>query len=131
MLSDESFKDTNWNVAFDLMLNSVRKLSNWEDLEYALTRLRRLIEVKLRQESWAAINFSEWTWNFANYLPWAWQTSEFIWKKLRALEQDTIPSALPTQRRWKYIPIFTTYQDYIETRNKKASDLATQILQQS
>lgn len=131
MLSDESFKDTNWNVAFDLMLNSVRKLSNWEDLEYALTRLRRLIEVKLRQESWAAINFSEWTWNFANYLPWAWQTSEFIWKKLRALEQDTIPSALPTQRRWKYIPIFTTYQDYVETRNKKASDLATQILQQS
>lgn len=122
-LQNESFTDSDGNVMFDAMTNYIMKnLNHWEELAYMLTRLRRLVEIKLRRESWAAINVSEWNGNFTNYLPWANQGSEYTYKKLRALEIDTVPSLLPTEYRDKYIPVFTSYEDYIKSR--KAADEA-------
>lgn len=107
-----------WTVALDALNNKIiNELEHWEELAYALSRLRRLVEIKLRRESWAAINATEWRWNYTNYLPEAWQSPEYMYKKLRALEIDTIPWNLPIEWRWKYIPIFTTYDDYLNSND--------------
>lgn len=112
-----------WTVAFDALNNKIiNELEHWEELAYALSRLRRLVEIKLRRESWAAINATEWRWNYANYLPEAWQSPEYMYKKLRALELDAIPWNLPSQWRWDYIPIFTSYEDYL-SKNDTTDEL--------
>lgn len=54
--------------------------------EWFLT-LMRIVEIKLRDESGAAINQSEWWTNFMEYVPQAWDTSATKEKKLNMMEE--------------------------------------------
>ena len=80
--------------------------------EWFLT-LMRLVEIKLRDESWAAINQSEWSTNFMQYVPQAWDTSETKEKKL--LKMDEYIRRLGTQC-WisskDYIPVLSRERTY-------------------
>lgn len=53
-------------------------------------RFQRLVELKLRKESWAAISSSEWKSNFSNLLPQPWEDASTKQDKLLWWEQGLI-----------------------------------------
>ncbi len=65
------------------------KITDPTVLEVA-NRFQRLIELKLRKESWAAISSSEWKSNFSNLLPQAWESASTKQDKLLWWEQGLI-----------------------------------------
>lgn len=104
-ISNGKFVDSNWNINFDKITKYVRNKLKDEDIAYWMDRLRRLIEKKLRKESWAAISMSEWNSNFDMYLPNVWQSPEYRYKRLQALERDIVAEQLPPKYRANYIPV--------------------------
>lgn len=104
-ISNGKFVDSNWNINFDKITKYIRNKLKDEDIAYWMDRLRRLIEKKLRRESWAAISQSEWNSNFDMYLPNVWQSSEYRYKRLQALERDIVAEQLPPKYRANYIPV--------------------------
>lgn len=104
-ISNGKFTDSSWNVNFDKITKYIRNELKDEDIAYWMDRLRRLIEKKLRKESWAAISMSEWNSNFDMYLPNVWQSPEYRYKRLQALERDIVAEQLPPKYRANYIPL--------------------------
>jgi hypothetical protein len=104
-ISNGKFVDSNWNINFDKITKYVRNKLKDEDIAYWMDRLRRLIEKKLRKESWAAISMSEWNSNFDMYLPNVWQSPAYRYKRLQALERDIVAEQLPPKYRANYIPV--------------------------
>ena len=77
-----------------------------EAYQWFLT-LMRLTEIKLRDESWAAINQWEWWTNFMQYMPQAWDTKSTINHKMQNLEQYVRRIATECWITSKqYIPLF-------------------------
>lgn len=103
-ISNGKFVDSNGNINFDKITKYIRNKLKDEDIAYWMDRLRRLIEKKLRKESWAAIAQSEWNSNFDMYLPNVWQSPEYRYKRLQALERDIVAEQLPPKYRANYIP---------------------------
>lgn len=89
---------------------AAKELTWWDKSLQALNRLMQLVEVKLRKESWAAINSSERLTNFEMFLPTAWDTNDTMRDKmktrdsliLRNLRSAWLPSVS------LYVPIFWT-----------------------
>lgn len=104
-IASGKFTDSDWNINFSLIWDYARNTLKDEDIAYWIDRFHRLIEKKLRKESWAAINQSEWNSNFDMYLPAIWQSPEYRYKKLMALENDIVASQLPPKYRANYIPV--------------------------
>lgn len=115
-IANGKFSDSDGNITFWEINKKIRNELKDEELSYAFDRFRRLIEKKLRKESWAAISQSEWNSNFDMYLPAIWQTPEYRIKRLQAFEKDIVPWQLPSTYRDKYIPI-------IQWESKKKSEL--------
>lgn len=77
-----------------------------EAYQWFLT-LMRLCEIKLRDESWAAINQWEWGTNFMQYMPQAWDSKSTINHKMQNLEQYVRRIATECWITSKqYIPLF-------------------------
>lgn len=104
-ISNWKFSDGSGNINFDKITKYARNKLKDEDIAYAMDRFHRLIEKKLRKESWAAISQTEWNSNFDMYLPNVWQTPEYRYKRLAALERDIVVNQLPPKYRTNYIPI--------------------------
>ena len=86
-----------------------------EAYQWFLT-LMRLVEIKLRDESWAAINQWEWWTNFMQYMPQAWDSKSTINHKMQNLEQYVRRIATECWITSKqYIPLF-------ENMNKRSID---------
>lgn len=88
-MKNQSFGTTadDW-AAFKKALNkSIRnrlsEATSWTPAYDALLNLQRLIELKLRDESWAAISSSEWMSNFSMLLPQAWESLTTKQNKLK------------------------------------------------
>jgi len=98
----------NFLDAFTKALNNKAERLAWGDDSYlALMSLQRLIEAKLRDESWAAISSSEWATNFSYLLPQAWE-SMYV-KQWKLWVWDDIISTKFIKAWWKlseYRPIF-------------------------
>lgn len=87
--------------------NKAASLVGWDDSYSALMALQRIIEAKLRDESWAAISSSEWATNFSYLLPQAWESNHVKQEKLKAW--DRIISTKFITAWWRmseYVPIF-------------------------
>lgn len=94
---------------YDTLVNKANKLAWWDESYKALMNLYRLVEIKLRKESWAAITSSEWMSNFQYLLPQPWES---IWVRESKLEiRDQIISSMwlsAWMRMSEYVPIFNT-----------------------
>lgn len=76
----------------------------------ALNKLVQLVEVKLRKESWAAINSSERLTNFEMFLPSAWESTAYQWEKMKSRDALILRNL---RSAWlstidDYIPVFST-----------------------
>lgn len=99
----ESFLD-----AFTKALNNKANSLVWGDDSYsALMSLQRLIEAKLRDESWAAISSSEWATNFSYLLPQAWENYNIKRDKLKAWDRIISTKFISAWGKMsEYVPIF-------------------------
>jgi hypothetical protein len=104
-ISSGKFADSDGNINFWRITEYARNVLKDEEIAYWIDRFHRLIEKKLRKESWAAIAQSEWNSNFDMYLPQVWQTPEYRYKRLAALERDVVAGQLPPKYRANYIPV--------------------------
>lgn len=89
---------------------AARELSWWDASLHALNELMTVVERKLREESWAAINSSEWLTNFEMFLPAAWESEDYQWQKMQKWD-DIIINDLRKWWMWndlynQYVPIF-------------------------
>jgi hypothetical protein len=57
-----------------------KKLTEWQRM--ALNQLKRLCEIKLRKESWAAINAEERESAYEFFFPAIWESSEYSMNKI-------------------------------------------------
>lgn len=103
----------NWEKFLSSFSKALTNRANnlvWWDASYsALMALQRVVEAKLRDESWAAISSSEWMSNFNYLLPQAWESSAVKQEKLKAW--DRIISTKFITAGWKmseYKPIFSS-----------------------
>lgn len=118
-MKNQSFWTTNddW-AAFKKALNkSIRnrlaEATSWTPAYDALLNLQRLIELKLRDESWAAISSSEWMSNFSMLLPQAWESATTKQNKLKTWNNIIATKFMSSGWTSKeYIPIW----EYSSTR---------------
>jgi hypothetical protein len=113
-LSKDKYSKTNdeweslikWMKSF--LKNKTAELMWWEQSLNALNKLMQMVEVKLRKESWAAINSSERLSNFSLFLPQPWESNALQREKMKswdALILRNLRSAwLPSVNQ--YVPIF-------------------------
>ena len=94
--------------AFTKALNNKANSLVWGDDSYsALMSLQRLIEAKLRDESWAAISSSEWMTNFSYLLPQAWENYNIKRDKLKAWDRIVSTKFIAAWGKMsEYVPIF-------------------------
>lgn len=97
--------------AFTKALNNKAASLVWGDDSYAaLMALQRVIEAKLRDESWAAISSSEWATNFSYLLPQAWETAYIKNEKLKAWDRIISTKFITAWGKMsEYVPIFEDY----------------------
>lgn len=114
--------DDNGSEFFEQLPTYIRNQVKDEDYAYGIYRLLRLIEQQLREESWAAINSSEWKWKFMRYLPQVWTSADFKRQNLRALETDTVYARIPywSDAKKYYIEVIPSVEN---ANKKKESDL--------
>lgn len=87
--------------------NKAASLVGWDDSYSALMALQRIIEAKLRDESWAAISSSEWATNFSYLLPQAWESSNIKQEKLKAWDRIISTKFITAWGKMsEYVPIF-------------------------
>lgn len=94
--------------AFTKALNNKAASLVWGDNSYsALMALQRLIEAKLRDESWAAISSSEWMTNFSYLLPQAWENYNIKNEKLKSWDRIISTKFITAWGKMsEYVPIF-------------------------
>lgn len=94
--------------AFTKALNNKAAQLAWGDDSYsALMALQRIIEAKLRDESWAAISSSEWATNFSYLLPQAWESAYIKNEKLKAWDRIISTKFITAWGKMsEYVPIF-------------------------
>ncbi len=108
-------KDDAWSWFADRLKQYIEKkaakeLTGWDESLKALNKLVQLVEVKLRKESWAAINSSERLTNFEMFLPQAWETTSYQRDKMASRDSLILRNL---RSAWlssvnNYIPIFWT-----------------------
>lgn len=111
-VKNKSFSATDEWDKFSKTLNKALKNYTveqlwWEDAYNAMLKLQRLIEIKLRKESWAAISSSEWNSNFQMLVPSAWESINTRYRKLKTWDDiiyTNFSSAWVKGR--EYIPLF-------------------------
>ena len=85
--------------------------NDWEilssDERNAFRHLYRLVQIKLRRDSWAAINIWEWMWDFNMYLPQIWMSKQQKMQGLFDLERAALQSVMPWDYVKKYVPLIT------------------------
>ena len=87
--------------------NKAARLAWWDDSYLALMALQRVIETKLRDESWAAISSSEWATNFSYLLPQAWEGDYVKQWKLDAWDRIISTKFIAAWGKLnEYVPIF-------------------------
>ena len=67
----------------------------------------RLVQIKLRRDSWAAINIWEWMWDYNMYLPQVWLSSRQKMQRLFDLERAALESVMPWEFVKDYVPLIT------------------------
>ena len=115
-MKNQSFWTTNddW-AAFKKALNkSIRnrlaETTSWTPAYDALLNLQRLIELKLRDESWAAISSSEWMSNFSMLLPQAWESATTKQNKLNTWNNIIATKFMSSGWTSKeYVPIWQSW----------------------
>ena len=107
--SNRTIVDEDWNFVLDTVIQSF--LNSWQTLSPkerdALWHLYRLTQIKLRRDSWAAINIWEWMTDFNMYLPQIWLSSRQKMQRLFDLERAAIESAMPWDYVRQYSPLIT------------------------
>ena len=107
--ANRTIVDEDWNFVLDTVIQSF--LNSWQTLKPqerdALAHLYRLVQIKLRRDSWAAINIWEWMTDFGMYLPQIWLSSRQKMQRLFDLERAAIESALPWDYVKQYVPLIT------------------------
>lgn len=107
--SNRTIVDEDWNFVLDTVIQSF--LNSWQTLSPkerdALAHLYRLTQIKLRRDSWAAINIWEWMTDFNMYLPQIWLSSRQKMQRLFDLERAAIESAMPWDYVKQYSPLIT------------------------
>jgi len=119
-IKNRNFVDNDWNIIWDTIKQTAVNETQDPDMAYAIDRIHRLVEIKLRKESWAAINISEWLGNFDMYMPQVWQDTDYKFKRLQSMEHDMVSWLLPTPYADKYVPIIA--KDKITSYKKKLED---------
>lgn len=101
--------DEDWNFVLDTVLQAMA--NDWEilssDERNAFRHLYRLVQIKLRRDSWAAINIWEWMWDFNMYLPQIWMSKQQKMQGLFDLERAALQSVMPWDYVKKYVPLIT------------------------
>ena len=100
-----------WEKFLDAFTKALNNKANslvwWDDSYSALMSLQRLIEAKLRDESWAAISSSEWMTNFSYLLPQAWENYNIKRDKLKAWDRIVSTKFISAWGKMsEYVPIF-------------------------
>lgn len=107
--ANRTIVDEDGNFVLDTVIQSF--LNSWQTLSSqerdALAHLYRLVQIKLRRDSWAAINIWEWMTDFGMYLPQIWLSSRQKMQRLFDLERAAIESALPWNYVKQYVPLIT------------------------
>ena len=110
-------KDDEW-VTFWNSLNDyknkymAKEFTWWEASMNALNKLMRLVEKKLRKESWAVINSWEWRWEFELFLPRPWESADTQWDKLSWWDEYIVELLRNwwLEKKTDYIPLFPKWQ---------------------
>lgn len=102
--------DEDHNFILDTVLQYM--MNSWDywitpEKKQAIDDLVWLVQIKLRWDSWAAINPSEWNTDFGRYLPQIWMSPKQKLERVRNLEVDAASSQLPIEYQAKYVPIIT------------------------
>ena len=102
--------DEDHNFFIDTVLQYM--MNSWQlwitsEKKQALDDLVWLVQIKLRWDSWAAINPSEWNTDFGRYLPQIWMSPRENLQRIRNLEVDASSSLLPIEYQAKYSPIIS------------------------
>lgn len=107
--SNRKIVDENWNFFLDTALQWL--LNSWVKMDplerNALSHLYRMVQIKLRRDSWAAINIWEWMWDFNMYLPQVWLSKQQKIQRLFDLERAALESAMPWEYVRQYVPLLT------------------------
>ena len=130
--SNRVMTDENWNAFIDTMLQMYINDNDIMDPKErdALAHLNRLIEIKLRRDSWAAINVWEWMKAYDMYMPQMWLSRQQKMKRLFDLERASIQSVLPWEDVLNYVPLITeemVKKESDESQREEAEELAKQI----
>ena len=107
--SNRLIVDEEGNFIMDTVLQSMLnsgKIVNQKERD-ALAHLYRLVQIKLRRDSWAAINIWEWMWDYNMYLPQVWLSKQQKMQRLFDLERAAIESVMPDDYVKKYVPLIT------------------------
>lgn len=107
--SNRTMTDEDGNAFIDTMLQMF--LNSWEIVDPkerdALQHLTRLVEIKLRRDSWAAINIWEWLKNYDMYMPQIWLSRKQKMQRLFDLERAAVEAVLPWEDVVNYVPLIT------------------------
>lgn len=101
----------NWawfaDALYTAINNKMSKLAGWDDSYLALMALYRVVEAKLRDESWAAISSSEWRSNFSYLLPQAWESAYVKNNKLKSRDRIMSTKFIDAWGKMnEYVPVF-------------------------
>lgn len=124
-----SILDNDWNFVVSTMMQYLMntwKLKISQEKKAALDDLLQVIQIKLRWESWAAINVSEWQQDYNLFLPQIWQDRKWRLKRISELEHSIASSYLPWDYVKQYIPIIT--QEMID--NEDIDKTVVEIMEQ-
>lgn len=90
--------DDKSNFVLDTVIQDM--MNTWKfwvspDNRAALDHIIALVQIKLRRDSWAAINVSEWEQDFGMYMPQIWMSPQTKLKRMRDLENAAVADMLP------------------------------------
>lgn len=117
--SNRVMTDEKWNAFVDTMLQMFINDNDIIDPKErnALAHLNRLIEIKLRRDSWAAINVWEWMKAYDMYMPQMWLSKQQKMQRLFDLERAAIESVMPWEDVVNYVPLIT--QEMVDAQSEE------------
>jgi hypothetical protein len=107
-LKNSEMFDSDWNILWTTLKQEM--INQWMTPKevQAYDSLHSMIQTKLRKESWAAINMSEWTWDYDMYMPQPWMTQQDMLRRIQKLEnkwRNKLPASI--LKEGKYIQLIT------------------------